>query len=102
MVDPDQSAAGLSGSTSGRRHTTGTDEPCDDSQRQQSERLTCRIKAVPIPIHAGAEGEAGLTPAHENHASDRWIRPTAGCRTVFAIEGILWLVNKPNLKLTNA
>ena len=48
-------------------------------------------QGIPILINAGAEGEAGVTPADENHAADRWIRSSAGRRAVFAIQGILWM-----------
>mgnify|MGYP001188419378 CR=1 FL=1 len=43
------------------------------------------------PIHAGSEGQAGITPADESHPADRRVRPTAGDRPVFAIQGILRL-----------
>ena len=91
MVDPDQSTSGLSRAASCRWHSISTDEPSLDSQGHQSPRLTCRIKAIPIPINAGAEGEAGIAPADENYAAARWLRSAAGNRAVFAIEGILWL-----------
>ena len=45
------------------------------------------------PIHAGSEGQAGITPADESDSADRRVRSTGGHRAVFAIEGILWMIS---------